>query len=667
MDFTSSSLSLLLWGGLHPIPEQLAYDCCTIVGWITATTALLWSLVRLVARRQSPPTTTTTTTTTDTTVNHHFHHGGMILSLLVVAGTILVTSHGTWTNRWTLTIPMIPITFGHLCMYCYSIILSKRLPEPKHSSLLLSRILIWALALLTLLCISCAMALSILFPAVELPPLNSSSLNHTSQDGRRHHYFSNIGAIDFYISLPGMSNNGTDVDQGRNTCSFVDEPSDDQKYLPVRLLYPTHQDSKRSWWSSFRIVAGEKGTAPHPPKVPFLNIDTAKEFCAHSMKFGAPEPLKQLDWILHTWRLISLPLSRNAPLRLSGKSGGDSGTIPSNTPKLVVFSHGLGGSMDLYSYQTMSLASAGYIVLSMTHTDGSAPIVPQPHPHRHIPHDTRVLQLHEQGKHAEYELARQSQNAIRTHEYLHAVQYVKQLLASLSSTHGENCNLNETPNHENCRNHDFEYHRHMLQQHWQIPHDDTHSFNGVKNITTYFMGHSFGGVTAMQAAYERPDLVSAIVAYEPAIGWAAPHVCHAMFPSALLKEEHFHNFTTNHTICPPLISVDQVEASTTTLHTFDMLVLNSHEWMNKNWGRAQLLKEMHQRQKLGKNPNLSHHSTIHQSHHNEFSDTSMLTPLWLARPVGLTGPRNPIHTAKEIAQLTLNFLQRKEAHHPNET
>jgi hypothetical protein len=65
---------------------------------------------------------------------------------------------------------------------------------------------------------------------------------------------------------------------------------------------------------------------------------------------------------------------------------------------------------------------------------------------------------------------------------------------------------------------------------------------------------------------------------------------------------------------------------------------------------------------LGKNPHVSLHGAIYQSNHNEFSDTSMLTPLWLARPVGLTGPRNPIHTAMEIAQQTLAFLQRVEAH-----
>jgi hypothetical protein len=95
----------------------------------------------------------------------------------------------------------------------------------------------------------------------------------------------------------------------------------------------------------------------------------------------------------------------------------------------------------------------------------------------------------------------------------------------------------------------------------------------------------------------------------------------------------------------------------------EMLVLNSQEWMNKNWGRAQILQKMHHLKKLGRNPLVSFHGVIHQSNHNEFSDTSMLTPLWLARPVGLTGPRNPIHTAMEIARQTREFLERVEKYY----
>ena len=606
---------------------------------------------------------------------------------MVGCGTILVTSHGTLTNRWTMTIPMIPILFLHSCMYYYSITVSKlrlqqqQIVEPKQaSSFLLPRIFLWMLTLATAICIMIAIALSALFPAVELPPLMSSSWNNTINN--HHHFFPNIGVIDFYIPLPShtkdvctaavLSTNGS-IDNERRTCSMANESSIQQKFLPVRLLYPTH-DMNESWWSSFRMV----GTKPTPPQqgIPYLNIETAIEFCRHSMKFGAPKPLKQMDWILHTWRLITLPLRRNAPLRLLShpNDNDESETIQSIIPpKLVVFSHGLGGTMDLYSYQTMSLASMGYIVLTMTHTDGTAPIVPQPYPYRHLPHDASVLQLYAQGKHEEYELTRQSQNAIRTHEYLYAVEYVQQLLVSLSSQNADvhHDDGHRYPNQEQIQSHNVEYHRKMLRQYWQIPNDETRFVvNGAENnMTTYFMGHSFGGATAIQAAYERPDLVNAIIAYEPAVSWTSPQVCHAIFPSDLMEQPHFQKLTVNYTVCPPTNNDDQITTAATTmnesetLHDFDMLVLNSQEWMNKNWGRAQLLQEMYQRQQVGRNPHISYHGTIGQSHHNEFSDTSMLTPLWLARPVGLTGPRNPIHTAIEIAQTTRAFLQRLEAHY----
>jgi Platelet-activating factor acetylhydrolase, isoform II len=412
-----------------------------------------------------------------------------------------------------------------------------------------------------------------------LPPLISSFNNNTDH---HHHYYANVGVIDFYIPIPPANESNTRLSQHKTnyddqqSCSEVDESIITKKYLPVRLLYPTHTPS-RTWLSWFRVL--------RETPIPYLNVETAIEFCIHSMRFGAPKPLKQMDWILHTWRLITLPASRNVPLKIlrqnDNDNDDDSLVSTVSPPKMVVFSHGLGGTMDLYSYQTMSLASAGYIVLSMTHTDGSAPIAPQPHPHRHIKHDTSLLPLEEQGKHAEYALARQSQNAIRTHEYLYAVTYVRQLLASLSSDK-DHCEV--VPNNEKVQHHDFDHHRRTLLHNWQISDNKTIYWNGVDNISTYFMGHSFGGATAIQAAYERPDLVTAIIAHEPAMGWAAPQVCHAMFPSSLLKQQHFINLTSNFTVCPSLTNDEEVATTFNemeTLHELEILVLNSHEWMNK--------------------------------------------------------------------------------------
>ena len=65
---------------------------------------------------------------------------------------------------------------------------------------------------------------------------------------------------------------------------------------------------------------------------------------------------------------------------------------------------------------------------------------------------------------------------------------------------------------------------------------------------------------------------------------------------------------------------------------------------------------MQQHGRLGSNDTHIAFDYVTDMHHNEFSDTGMLTPTWLARAVGLTGPRNPIESAKDVAQRTLDFL-----------
>lgn len=68
---------------------------------------------------------------------------------------------------------------------------------------------------------------------------------------------------------------------------------------------------------------------------------------------------------------------------------------------------------------------------------------------------------------------------------------------------------------------------------------------------------------------------------------------------------------------------------------------------------------MHQQGELG--PDTSNFAVIQDAHHPEFSDTSMLTPLWLARSVAVTGKRNPRDTAEEIKHRTVDFLSTVQA------
>ena len=115
--------------------------------------------------------------------------------------------------------------------------------------------------------------------------------------------------------------------------------------MSARMLYPTNDGG---------------GT------VPYLDPNHASDICAELMKAAAPGLLKRLGFMLHTWRLARLGARRNAqPLRRA-----QGGRLP-----LAVFSHGLTGSSEVYSFQALSLAAEGFVVLMITHTDGSAALV----------------------------------------------------------------------------------------------------------------------------------------------------------------------------------------------------------------------------------------------------------------------------------------------------
>ena len=83
------------------------------------------------------------------------------------------------------------------------------------------------------------------------------------------------------------------------------------------------------------------------------------------------------------------------------------------------------------------------------------------------------------------------------------------------------------------------------------------------------------------------------------------------------------------------------EGRNKSIHDINMLFLYSEEWTEKGWGAYHEIKELHARQALGPTGGTSDVGVISKSKHQEFSDTCMLTPTWLARATGLTGERNP--------------------------
>lgn len=223
---------------------------------------------------------------------------------LVLAATILVTlATAGMTCRWTLTFPMVLIVILQAL---------RRLEICSRPWVALS------ITILTTLFILLAALLSILFPAMQLPPIKGEY---------------NVGIVKLHLPV------NFETVYEKSTSSSDISPDG---FVSVRILYPTLEE---------------------PESLPYLDPDIALDYCKETIAFGAPPPLKEFGFLLHNLRLVQMPLARNAK-PLEGKK------LP-----LVVYSHGLGGTAITYTYQTQHLAAQGYVVLVLDHTDGSAPVV----------------------------------------------------------------------------------------------------------------------------------------------------------------------------------------------------------------------------------------------------------------------------------------------------
>ena len=495
----------MLWGGLRPIAHRIAIDVLVLLGFSYSG----------------------------------FSSPSNSKNVVLVATCLLLLGTSGLTDRWTLTLPMVPFVILQIF---------RRIPFFLKNSKSMARVLHF----LSFICIITGAALCVLFPAVELPP---------------HEGPHNVGVLDFHL----------------NAELFLEKSYSAHSELPVRLFYPTLEE---------------------PEGVPLFNSNTVAEFCRQTMLFGAPPPLKPYDWILHTWKLTSIRAKWNAEL-LPGEE-----RLP-----LVVYSHGLGGTAEVYTYQATALASQGNFVLMLNHQDGSAPVV-------HLSNGTiltfdhDVIQLHEQGKHHEYVTRRRDQTDFRAQELIAATEAMLRLDKEVSL--------------------ELRTSRLSLQ-------------NRLAAGETFWMGHSFGGATALTAAKRRPDLVKAIVAHEPAIDWMPHDARRALYPEERL-EGIDHSFGGG-TGGWPSGGIDGA------LHDINMLLLFSQEWAHDfKYSSVTDLIKMHEKKRVGPPDGISEVGVIDKAHHSEFADTCMLTPLWMGRETGLTGSRNPLETAKEIHHKTMEFL-----------
>jgi hypothetical protein len=208
----------MIWGGLRPLLSRLIVDSLTLLGLACAT----WR-----------------------------PHNEKTSLFVLVASYLLTVATAGFTNRWTLTFPMIPF------------LALQGLRRTSFSGPWTAM----GIAIFSTVLVLMGAVLSVLFPVVELPPIDGPY---------------NVGMVDFHLPVD-MTN--------FKACDSASVHS--STHVPVRLLYPTLDEQER---------------------VPHLNPHTAFEFCRQTMSFGAPPPLKGFGWMLHAWRLTGLRAKRNARL-----------------------------------------------------------------------------------------------------------------------------------------------------------------------------------------------------------------------------------------------------------------------------------------------------------------------------------------------------------------
>lgn len=95
----------------------------------------------------------------------------------------------------------------------------------------------------------------------------------------------------------------------------------------------------------------------------------------------------------------------------------------------------------------------------------------------------------------------------------------------------------------------------------------------------FFMGHSFGGATALTAAHRRPDLLGkggGAIAHEPAVDWMPDDARRSLLPEDRLHGlKSAHNFTGG---TGGFESASSDALSSSSIHDQNLLLLFSDQW-----------------------------------------------------------------------------------------
>ena len=163
----------------------------------------------------------------------------------------------------------------------------------------------------------------------------------------------------------------------------------------------------------------------------------------------------------------------------------------------------------------------------------------------------------------------------------------------------------------------------------------------------------------MHASSIRPP--SSVVAHEPVSGWLPDQTRFSLYDAKRMEGSAV-NYTYYWVDDEEAKARDVLELNGPSLHDTNMLILFSTEWHSNNWEGSHLLEDMFQRGRLGPDGGIGRFKVIDGAHHMEFSDSQMLTPVWLARDGNSTGTRNPLDTAWDIHVETHNFLKDVHLH-----
>lgn len=513
-----------------------------------------------------------------------YSHSHLVVILLLSSASVITFLTSGLTKRWTISFPLIPIiTIQTIRLLCLK-------ESQTHSQFQGSdnNNLNWAqllIGIVSTLLILLSTALSILFPAVEISPPNGKY---------------NVGVIDLHlpVKFDGEKSKLHPFDLiPRGNTNTVDG------FVSARLLYPT-LDPVYS--------------------LPHLNKETAKKVCKSFVVNASP--CKSLSWILDNWQLSTIQAKRNAqPIQRNFSEENDEVKNCDKFP-VVVFSHGLIGNVDIYSYQCMNLASNGSIVISVNHTDGSS-IGMTTKDGSFLPYDPSLLPLYVEDR-VKYVRERRNQTDHRSSELLAATTALLQL---------------------NKRN---------------IPELDEIGISFVDKIDIFKVavaGHSFGGATALTTATRYPSLYSCVIAHDPMCDWMTDDTRKIMFEKKRFQGSYleYHGGTGGYEAdCASNNNNRKVMDENASIHDLDMLFLYSHEWKKDGSGHYPYVSDMFRRGQIGpRNNNRSECAFIQHAHHPEFCDLDMMIPLWLGRATGTIGKRNPHETAEEIAERTSDFMK----------